>query len=135
MLLYKTLSEAKMKRFFCIAVALAVILSQFCVVSSAMFDETDYKSIDKFIGEFVELSENALLSFEGEADLLYSNNAENVEAEKETSEQEVYTNRLIVKSEEIIDPLDSVDYIYGYNDVDVLKRKIRGNNIHLFNII
>ncbi len=110
-----------MKRFFCIAVALAIILSQFTVVSSAALDETNYKTVDKFIGEFVELTENALPSLRGEADLLYGENGENATSQKEQTKQTEYTNRLIVKSEKIIDPLDSVGYVNGYDDLHILQ--------------
>ncbi len=113
-----------MKKFFSVTIALAIILSQLSIISSAVVNDTDYKSLDKFVSEFVELTENDALPFiEDEADLLYSNNGENEYGAQHTDETEQveYTNRLIVKSDAILNPLDSVNYIYGYKDLHILQ--------------
>ncbi len=122
-----------MKRVFSVAVILAIILSQLSVIASATFSKTDCKTLDDFISDFVELTENDALPFiEDEADLLYSNNGEKVvESEQtEAKEQTQYTNRLIVKSDTVLNPLDAVDYVSGYNDLHILQFETRESTLN-----
>lgn len=113
-----------MKRLLSVLITVAIIICQLSVVSSALNDETTNMSLDKFTSSFVEMlnSSAELDSLSGEADKKFSNSqtAEQTQANDDAETIE-HSNRLVVKSTEKLDALDSVGYVYGYNDLHILQ--------------
>ncbi len=122
-----------MKRLMALFFALTLVVCNFNIVSVASFDETDCVSLSKFTGSFVDLVENAELlitekndAYYGSADVIADNediDDDDVSTEISTTIEtpEGATNRLIVKSTEKLPELDSVGYVYGYNDLHILQ--------------
>ncbi len=117
-----------MKKLLSFILAFVFVICQVNVVSVASYDETDCVSLDKFTGSFVDLVENAefIVSDKGEeylgsADGAVIDDAQNTENNETTETPEGATNRLIVKSTEKLSALDSVGYVYGYNDLHILQ--------------
>ncbi len=99
-----------MKRFISIVLAILISVTQLSIVSNAVFDETDNLSLHNFTGELVSLVK------------LGDEYNGNIVSEATIDEDAAgTTNRVIVKASEKLDPLDSVGYIYGYNDLHILQ--------------
>ena len=121
-----------MKRLMALIFALTLVVCNFSIVSVASFDETDCVSLSKFTGSFVDLVENTELLISGKDEAYYgsadviaddeaTDDAPNTEYNETTATPEGATNRLIVKSTEKLPALDSVGYVYGYNDLHILQ--------------
>ena len=119
-----------MKKLLSLIIALFFVISELSVLSVALYDETDCLSVSKFTSAFVEMvSETEDKVNEGvvaeNADVYFSSGSTSVENqdvnEEVTDENTEKTYRLIVKSSFELDPLDSVGYVFGYNDLHILQ--------------
>ncbi len=110
-----------MRKVVSFVLAMVFAICELNIVSVAVYDETDYLSLEKFTNSFVELiSENDFVVSEN-AEVYYGSATHNSVVDDNTTEKEEKTNRLIVKSPEKLKPLDSVGYVYGYNDLHILQ--------------
>ncbi len=102
---------------------LSIIISLFIgilplgVISVAFNNETDKLSLEEFTADFVDFMNtdniyNEISDFSSRKNASVFNSENNVQNEESLN----FTNRLIVKSTSVLNPLDSVDYIYGYDD-------------------
>lgn len=115
-----------MKKLLSFLIAITIIICQLSVVSSALNDETTNVSLNKFTSAFVEMlnSSAELQCISGEADKKFSSSstAEQTETSVDNDTDNIeHSNRLVVKSTEKLDALDSVGYVYGYNDLHILQ--------------
>ncbi len=110
-----------MRKLLAVIISVLIAVIPLSVTSVAINDETNNKRLDAFIGDLAELVNNDALKNEisGNAALKYSNSTDNAAAVNKYNEK--YTNRVIVKSVKKLNPLDSVSYIYGYNDLHILQ--------------
>ncbi len=98
------------KRLISIVVAIALVFSNLSVASAINFYDTDYLSVEVF--------SRKLASLIGD----YNNESnDNISEASVENTDEKSTNRLIVKSDEKLDPLDSVAYLSGYDDLHILQ--------------
>ena len=111
-----------MKKLLSVMLALIICLCQLSVVSVASFDETDSLSLDKFTSELVKQSNHEAVAGEiaDNSEAYFSNGIDSPEADDEDT-TENSTLRLVVKSSEKLDELDSLWYVYGYNDLHILQ--------------
>ncbi len=94
-----------MKKAISLIISIVVIFSSMFSVS-AVYDETDYKSVDVFKDELVNLLNN-------------NNSSNDIDIIREAAFDNENT-RIIVKSSEILPDLNSISYIKGYRDLHIL---------------
>ena len=106
-----------MKKVLSVFMAIVVSVCHLSTMSVAMYDETDYMSLDAFTSKLVELDYGEIEknTLSGMSDVYYSDSTE----EKQSEEKPLF--RLVAKASCKLDPLDSIRYIYGYNDLHILQ--------------
>ncbi len=111
-----------MKKFLALVICLTMTIAQLSVIGVAVDDETKNVCLKDFTSGFVDLvsEHNQDLNSLGEAKVYYSGSSTAGAGEQSLHNKDC-TNRLIVKSTEILDERDSVGYIYGYNDLHILQ--------------
>ncbi len=110
-----------MRKTLAFFIALLICVLPLGVTSVAVNDETKNVSLDDFTSDFVELVNSDVLFDEisGDASMEYGSSVFSAPDIEKSSES--HTNRLIVESTQVLDPLDSVGYVYGYNDLHILQ--------------
>ncbi len=103
-----------MRKFLSIIVTFIILLSSLNVLAIASYSETDCKSLEDFTNEVTNLINNEE-TLNNESQLI---SVASVDVEEECSSE---TKRLIVKSDRPVNPLNSVNYISGYNDLHILQ--------------
>ncbi len=94
-----------MKKFLSLVISVVIVLSS-TFSATAVYDETDYKSLNIFKDELVNL-------------LNESKSTSDTDIISEASLEDDIT-RIIVKSKEILPELNSISYIKGYKDLHIL---------------
>ncbi len=108
-----------MKKAISVLMALIISLCHLSVISIALYEETDCLSLENFTSKLVALNSGEIFesSFSDNARVYFSDGDEY----EETNDNSKTFFRLVAKAECKLDPLDSVGYIYGYNDLHILQ--------------
>ncbi len=108
-----------MKKLLSFILSIFVMCTPLGVSAVAFDDPTDNMSLSKFNKATASL----ISQYEAVGVSNGVSTASDVYSEDSVSSENIVyqTNRLIVKSSEILDPLDSVEYIYGYDDLHIFQ--------------
>ncbi len=110
-----------MKKIFALLISFTLTLGHLSFISSASYDDTNCLSLSRFTGDFVELVNNDNIMLSGEANKYYSfGNASNEDTD-DKAENDDSALRLIVKSTQKLNELDSIGYVYGYNNLHIIQ--------------
>ena len=104
-----------MKRILCIIISICLLMPSIGVFSAFAADSDELSALQEFNNSYNDMVSSSGFTISGSIDKFYNNGSSSEEDENDS------TNRLIVKSKNEIDSLDSVNHICGYNDLHILQ--------------
>ncbi len=99
-----------MKKIFSLLISILIAFGSVNVVAFAVYKDTSSKTLQDFTNEF--------LSFQVESEETLEQNDVLSEA---VADDDSSTHRIIAKSDRKLDSLDSVGYLYGYNNIHLIQ--------------
>ncbi len=104
-----------MKRLLCLIISICLLMPSAGVFSAFAVGSDDLSALEKFNNSYNDMVSSSDFAISGSVDKFYNNGNSSEKDENDS------TNRLIVKSKNEIDSLDSLNHICGYNDLHILQ--------------